>query len=64
MFTNLGERNPEMSAGLTVHAYLTQLPLQRAKDLLQTGTGSADIALSVGFYDQSHLINKSRRISV
>ncbi|WP_200944722.1 MULTISPECIES: AraC family transcriptional regulator [unclassified Aureimonas] len=46
--------------GLTVHAYLTQLRLQRAKDLLQQGTRPVDIAVDVGFCDQSHMIKRFR----
>lgn len=44
--------------GLTVHGYLTQRRIQRAKDLLQKGHGPAEVANAVGFFDQSHLNNQ------
>ncbi|TPW27244.1 AraC family transcriptional regulator [Martelella alba] len=47
--------------GLTVHRYLTQIRLNRAKDLLSRGTDAAETALSVGLYDQSHLIRQFRK---
>ncbi|MEH3144262.1 MAG: AraC family transcriptional regulator [Methylobacterium frigidaeris] len=48
------------ATGLTVHRYLTQVRLRRAKDLLARGIGAAEAAVSVGFFDQSHLINQFR----
>lgn len=54
-------RTFQAKTGLTVHRYLTQLRLNRAKSLLARGVGAAETALSVGFFDQSHLINQFRR---
>lgn len=42
--------------GLSVHQYLTQVRLIRAKGLLSKGICSAQVATEVGFFDQSHLI--------
>lgn len=49
------------ATGLPVHRYLTQIRLNRAKTLLSRGIGSAETALSVGLFDQSHLIRHFRR---
>ncbi|MEZ4730844.1 MAG: AraC family transcriptional regulator [Caldilineaceae bacterium] len=48
--------------GLPPHAYLTQLRVQQAKRLLLTGLPIADVALQVGFVDQSHLTRHFKRI--
>ncbi|WP_406239282.1 helix-turn-helix domain-containing protein [Acetobacter orientalis] len=47
--------------GLSVHQFLTQIRLNHAKTLLAKGVSAAQTATSVGFYDQSHLINQFRR---
>lgn len=49
-------------SGLTPHAFLTQVRLEAARDLLRSGLGSADTASSVGFFDQSHLIRHFKRV--
>ncbi|WP_138466925.1 AraC family transcriptional regulator [Poseidonocella sp. HB161398] len=49
------------ATGLSVHGYLTQIRLRHAKALLAAGTGAAEVAASVGFFDQSHLIRQFRR---
>lgn len=54
-------RTFQAKSGLTVHRYLTQLRLNRAKTLLARGVSAAETALSVGFFDQSHLINQFRK---
>lgn len=41
--------------GLSPHAYLVRLRLRRAKTLLAKGVKPANVAVSVGFSDQSHL---------
>ncbi len=41
--------------GMSPHAYLIQLRLERAKELLNQGQTIADTALLAGFSDQSHL---------
>lgn len=46
--------------GLSVHQYLTQLRLVRAKGLLAKGVNAAQVATDVGFFDQSHLIKHFR----
>ena len=43
------------ATGLPPYAYQTQLRLQRARGLLTAGLPAAEVALAVGFYDQSHL---------
>jgi len=47
--------------GLTVHRYLTQLRLSRAKSLLEDGVSVAEAAIAVGLFDQSHLTNLFRK---
>jgi AraC-like DNA-binding protein len=49
------------ATGLPPHASLTQLRLDRARLLLGDGQSPADVALAVGFYDQSHLIRHFKR---
>lgn len=49
------------STGLSVHRYLTQIRLNRAKSLLSCGVSSAEAAVSVGLFDQSHLIRHFRQ---
>lgn len=49
------------TTGLSVHRYLTQIRLDRAKIMLSTGLGSAEVAARVGLFDQSHLIRHFRR---
>ncbi|MET9518400.1 AraC family transcriptional regulator [Streptomyces sp. NPDC002994] len=41
--------------GLPPHAYLTGKRIDRARRLLLAGRRAADVATSVGFYDQAHL---------
>ncbi|GEC67351.1 AraC family transcriptional regulator [Raoultella terrigena] len=53
-------RTFQTQTGLSVHQYLTQLRLVRAKGLLAKGFGAAQVATDVGFYDQSHLIKYFR----
>lgn len=48
------------ATGLSVHRYLTQLRLHRAKALLAQGFSAAETAVSVGLFDQSHLIRLFR----
>jgi len=48
--------------GLTPHAYLTQLRLDRAKALLERGRPIAEAALAVGFCDQSALQRHFKRV--
>lgn len=48
-------RTFQAQTGLSVHQYLTQLRLVKAKTLLARGGHAAQVATDVGFYDQSHL---------
>jgi AraC-like DNA-binding protein len=48
--------------GLPPHAWLTELRIVRAKELLRAGIALRDIAPLVGFYDQSRLSRHFRRI--
>lgn len=48
--------------GLPPYAYLTQLRILRAKQLLAAGMKPSDIAPQVGLYDQSQLNRHFRRI--
>jgi len=48
--------------GMPPHAYLTQLRILHAKQLLAAGTRPKDIAPQVGLYDQSQLNRHFRRI--
>lgn len=43
------------ATGLSPHAYLIQLRLEKAKHLLGQGKQIVDVALDIGFSDQSHL---------
>lgn len=47
--------------GLAPHAYLIQLRLSKARNLLAQGHPPADVAMALGFADQSHLGRWFRR---
>jgi AraC-like DNA-binding protein len=49
--------------GLTPHAYLTQLRVDRARALLASGMSIADTALQSGFADQSHFTKQFKRFT-
>lgn len=53
-------RTFQANTGLSVHRYLTQIRLARAKALLAQGVSAAQTALDVGFFDQSHFIRHFR----
>jgi len=53
-------RTFQKMTGLSVHQYLTQIRLMRAKGLLARGIGAAQVASDIGFFDQSHLIKQFR----
>jgi AraC-like DNA-binding protein len=44
--------------GLPPHEYLTQLRIERAKHLLASGVAISNVAVAVGFSDQSHLTRR------
>ncbi len=48
-------------AGLSPHAYLTNLRVQRAKQLLAQGSPAAFVAAETGFVDQSHLTHTFKK---
>lgn len=52
----------QQATGLPPHAYLTQLRVQRARQLLATSLPVAAVAVAVGFYDQAHLTRHFKRI--
>ncbi|HAQ85447.1 MAG TPA: AraC family transcriptional regulator, partial [Pseudomonas sp.] len=49
------------SFGLAPHAYLVQLRLSAARKLLRQGLAPANVAMELGFADQSHLGRWFRR---
>nr|WP_272501598.1 AraC family transcriptional regulator [Silvania confinis] len=53
-------RTFQKMTGLSVHQYLTQIRLMRAKALLAKGISAAQVASDIGFFDQSHLIKHFR----
>jgi len=48
--------------GLPPHAYLNQVRVASAKQLLDVGRPPADVALEVGFADQAHLSRHFKRV--
>jgi transcriptional regulator of acetoin/glycerol metabolism/AraC-like DNA-binding protein len=56
-------RGFKQSAGITPHHYLTQKRVERAQDLLgSTDLSLSEIAVAVGFSDQSHLARHFRQM--
>lgn len=55
-------RSFNQQIGLAPHAYLTQVRVLRARDLLERGTPAAEAAVQVGLYDQSALNRHFKRI--
>jgi AraC-like DNA-binding protein len=49
--------------GVAPHAYWVALRIERAKDLIRSGQGLADVADRTGFSDQSHLSRHFKRIT-
>jgi AraC-like DNA-binding protein len=47
--------------GLTPHAYLNQVRLAKSKALISSGCPLTDVAITVGFFDQSHLVRHFKR---
>src|SRR5690606_17396764 len=48
--------------GVPPHAYQTHLRVLRARELIAAGRPLSDVALEVGFVDQSHLTHHFRRL--
>ena len=46
--------------GLTPHAYLINLRVNLAKQMLRQGSSVADTAVCCGFFDQSHFVKTFR----
>ncbi len=55
-------RSFKKERGLPPHVYLTQVRLQQARRLLAEGSGLAETATAVGFYDQSALNRHFKRV--
>ena len=49
--------------GLTPHAYLTQVRIDRSRQLLQRCTSISQIALDVGFADQAHFTKRFKQLT-
>ena len=47
-------RQFKQRTGITPYAWLKRLRLEQGKKLLADGQGISDVALAVGFFDQSH----------
>ena len=48
--------------GLPPHAYLNQLRVRRARNLLDQGVAPAEVAFDTGFADQAHLTRHFKRV--
>lgn len=48
--------------GIAPHQYLTGRRVDRARRMLLAGQSAADVAVAVGFHDQSHLTRHFRRV--
>jgi len=48
--------------GMPPHAYQNQVRVNRAKTLLRSGTSCCDVAISMGFADQSHFHRHFRKL--
>ena len=53
----------KQSTNITPHAYLLNLKVEYAKELLKSGMDIAEVALTTGFNDQSHLNRVFKQIS-
>jgi AraC-like DNA-binding protein len=51
------------AVGLPPHAYQLQVRVSRARRLLASGMPSADVAMQLGFADQSHFARHFRRVT-
>ncbi len=55
-------RSFSSEVGIPPHAYVLQLRIARARELLRTGMPAVEVAVSLGFADQSHFARHFRRI--
>ena len=53
----------KQSTNITPHAYLLNLKVEYTKELLKSGMNIAEVAISAGFNDQSHLNRVFKQIS-
>ena len=51
-------RTFKRATGMPPHAYLNQVRLERARELLRAGEPAAQVAVATGFADQSHLARR------
>ena len=51
-------RTFKRATGMPPHAYLNQVRLERARELLRAGEPAAQVAAATGFADQSHLARR------
>jgi AraC-like DNA-binding protein len=49
--------------GLAPHAYFEQVRVNRARRLLRAGASIADVAMDLGFSDQSHLNRHFKKLT-
>ncbi|SIN68653.1 helix-turn-helix domain-containing protein [Halodesulfovibrio marinisediminis] len=50
-----------LQKGMTPYAYLTQLRLEKARNLIDSGVSFSDVATQVGLSDQSHLTRQFKK---
>ncbi|MBD2027827.1 helix-turn-helix domain-containing protein [Leptolyngbya sp. FACHB-711] len=50
------------AVGMPPYTYLTQVRVEKAKELLRQGMSAAETAIAVGMADQSHLNRHFKRI--
>jgi len=50
-----------LAYGMPPHAYLNQVRIRHAKQLLLAGASAAQVAVDVGFVDQSHFTRRFKR---
>lgn len=55
-------RSFNKAIGLSPHAFLTQVRVRRAREMLETGAPLAEVATAVGLYDQSALNRHFKRV--
>lgn len=53
----------QKSTALPIYSYLLQIRIRHAKNMLIAGQNASDIALDLGFADQSHFIRSFKRIT-
>jgi AraC-like DNA-binding protein len=50
--------------GIPIHSYLTQVRLRHAREMLTRSVPGAEVAVAVGFADQSHLVRRFKHVYV